>query len=350
VVGDYDSRRGTCEVLGRDKLRACRAIALALIVVSGLLTLSHPARIVAEEQPVYSPRATLAWPGQTDARHAHNRPLTAFDGRLAARVYLARQTTSVAIYDPASNSVYSGGDAGPVAGASLSKVLMAVIALQQAEQRGASESEIAGMRALIFPTIAYSDNDYANDIWALIGRRDGVVAFANQTGLTGFSAPHPWDWGQVSATARDWAILFAMLGGGELLNESNTSALLAMMDSVIEDHRWGVLTRREDSISYGKNGWYMDEDGPLTWRVNSAGFVSVAEPDAKLTPRVVVVLTRYPAEEGMSYGVDFATHFTDKVIACTHTQQARTTLRQQTEGCTTERQSAAIMEIVRRVH
>jgi hypothetical protein len=209
---------------------------------------------------------------------------------------------------------------------------------------------MAGLHALISPTIAYSDNDYANDIWALIGRQEGVAAFVNQTGLTGFSAPHPWDWGKVSATARDWAILFAMLGSGDLLNEGNTSALLAMMDSVIEDHRWGVLTRREDSISYGKNGWYMDDDGAFTWRVNSAGFVSIAEPDSVLIPRVVVVLTRYPAGEGMSYGVDFATRFTADVIACTHIQQARTTLRQRIEGCTTERQSAAIMEIVRRVH
>jgi len=322
---------------------------MVLILVSGVLALAHPAVSVAEDQSAYSPRETLAWPRAADPRHAHQLPLTAFDGHIAARVHFVRETTSVAVYDPRSNRVFSGGDAGPIASASLSKVLLAVIALQQLEQRGASEGEVASVRALIHPTIAYSDNDNANDIWEMIGRQDAVVAFTEQTGLTGFSAPHPWDWGQTSATARDWAILFAMLGSGQLLNEANTAALLSMMDNVIEEHRWGVLTRREDSLSYGKNGWYLDEDDTFAWRVNSAGFISVAEPDSNVTPRVVVVLTRYPGQDGMSYGVDLATSITDSVINCTHTQQARSILRQRTDSCTTPRETAMLMDRAYRI-
>lgn len=321
---------------------------MVLIVLSGCLAVGHPPTAVADEQPAYSPRETLDWPRATDPRHAQRLPLTAFDGHVAARVYLVRETTSVAVYDPRSNRVYSGGGAGPIAGASLSKVLMAIIALQQLEQRGADD-ELLSIRALLYPTIAYSDNDIANEVWEMIGRHAAVDAFATESGLTGFSAPDPWDWGQVSATARDWAILFAMLGSGQLLNEDNTAALLSMMDNVIEEHRWGVLTRREDSVSYGKNGWYLDEDESFLWRVNSAGFVSVEEPDAHMTPRVVVVLTRYPGEDGMSYGVDLANRITDIVVNCTHTQQSRSTLNLRSASCTTDRETAMLMDRAHRV-
>jgi hypothetical protein len=322
---------------------------MVLVLMSGVIALAHPTVSVAEEQPAYSPRETLAWPRATDARHARQLPLMAFDGHIAARVHLVRESTSVAVYDPRSNQVYSGGDAGPIAGASLSKVLMAVIALQQLEQRGAGDDEVVAVRAVIYPTIAYSDNDVANDIWEMIGRQPAVDAFASEFGLSGFSAPDPWDWGQVSATARDWAILFAMLGSGQLLNEDNTAALLSMMDNVIEEHRWGVLTRRDDSVSFGKNGWYLDEDESFVWRVNSAGFVSVAEPDANVTPRVVVVLTRYPGQDGMSYGVDLATRITASVINCTHAQHSRSTLRQRSESCTTNRETAMLMDRAYRI-
>ena len=322
---------------------------MVLIVLSGYLAVGQPAASVAEERPVYSPRELLAWPRATDPRLAHQLPLSAFDGQIAARVHLVRETTSVAVYDPRSNRVYSGGDAGPIAGASLSKLLLAIIALQQLEQHEASEDELATAQALLYPIIAYSDNDVANDIWEMTGQQAAVDAFAIEYGLPGFSAPDPWDWGQITATARDWAILFAMLGSGQLLNADNTAALLSMMDSVIEEHRWGVLTRRVDSVSYGKNGWYLDEEASFIWRVNSAGFVSVAEPDAAVTPRVVVVLTRYPGQDGMSYGVELATRVTASVIDCTHTQQSRTTLRLRSASCTSEYETAMLMDRARRI-
>jgi hypothetical protein len=322
---------------------------LALLVLSGGLAAGRPPASTAQERELQSPRELLAWPRAADPRHARQLPLTAFDGRIAASVYFVRETTSVAVYDPRSNRVYSGGESGPIAGASLSKVLLAIIALQQLERREPSDEEIASTRALIYPTIAYSDNDYANDIWELIGRQEAVNAFAVEQGLPGFRAPHPWDWGQISATGRDWAILFAMLGSGQILNPDNTATLLAMMGDVIEEHRWGVLTRRDDSVSYGKNGWYMDEDESFAWRVNSAGFVSVAEPDAGMTPRVVVILTRYPGRDGMSYGVEFATRFTDSVIACTHAQQARSTFSQRTASCTSHRETALLMQRARAI-
>lgn len=322
---------------------------MVLIVMSGFTSAGLPPATSAEEQTVYSPREMLGWPRAADPRHASRLPLDAFDAHIAARVHLVRETTSVAIYDPLSNRVYSGGGSGPIGGASLSKVLMAVIALRQLELRGANADEIASTRAWLYPTIAYSDNDIANEIWEAIGRQPAVDAFATTSGLTGFSVPDPWDWGQISATARDWAILFAMLGSGQLLDEGNTAALLAMMDAVIEEHRWGVLTRRDDSVSFGKNGWYMDEDEPFLWRVNSAGFVSIAEPDAAVTPRVVVVLTRYPGADGMSYGVELATRITNEVIACTHMQQSRATRSQRSASCTSARESAVLMQRARAI-
>ncbi len=140
-----------------------------------------------------------------------------------------------------------------------------------------------------------------------------------------------------------------MLGSGQLLDNDNTSAMLAMMGDVIEEHRWGVLTRRNDSVSYGKNGWYMDEDESYIWRVNSAGFVSIEESDDAVTPRIVVVLTRYPGEIGLSYGVDLATRITGEVVACTHIQHTRTTRIARATGCTSASESAMLMDRVRRI-
>jgi hypothetical protein len=68
-----------------------------------------------------------------------------------------------------------------------------------------------------------------------------------------------------------------------------------------------------------------------------------------MTPRVVVVLTRYPGEEGMSYGVDLATSVTDEVVACTHTQQQRSSVSQRTAPCTSDRETAARMDVIRRL-
>lgn len=320
-----------------------------MLLTIGSLAIGLPMLTAAEDGPTYSPRERLAWPGNVDPRHASLLPLSAFDGRLAARVYLVRQETSVAVYDPNSNHVYSGGQAEAIGAASLSKVLMAVIALRQLEQRGAGEDELLNTRALIYPTIAYSDNDIANEVWDLIGGQDAVNEFAAENGLSGFRAPDPWDWGQISAPARDWAILFAMLGSGQILDVDNTDAMLAMMDDVIEEHRWGVLARGDDRVSFGKNGWYMDEEDAFDWRVNSAGFVSIAQPDAELIPRVVVVLSRYPIEDGMSYGVELATSFTDEVVACTHRQQSRTTMAERSASCTSSRETAMLMDQARRI-
>lgn len=334
--------------MGRDSLRACCAAIVAVLYLFVGLVGVQPA-VRAQEQAVATPRELLAWPDVSDPRLARRLPLTAFDGAIAARVHLVREATSVAVYDPASNRVYSGGDAGPIAGASLSKVLIAVIALQQLEDRHASDDELASLQSMIYPTIAYSDNDIANDLWELIGGQDAITTFAEESGLRGFSAPDLWDWGLVSATARDWATLFAMLGSGKLLNDANTDAMLTMMDNVIEEHRWGVLTRGDDHVSFGKNGWYQDEDAASTWRVNSAGLVSVAEPDAETNPRIVVVLSRYPGEFGMSYGVDFAEQITERVIACTHIQQARSTLSLRASSCTSHHETAMLMDRISRI-
>lgn len=342
---------GDTHRLGRDILHAWRTIILVGIVLSGIVGAGYQPSALAEEQRADSPspREMLGWPRAIDARHALRLPLGAFDGHIAADVHLVRDTSSVAIYDPDANRVYSGGNAGPVAGASLSKVLMAIIALQDVERHNGDEDETTAMRESLYPMIVYSDNDVANEIWEQIGRQDAIETFGETYDLPGFRAPDPWDWGQVSATARDWAILFAMLGSGQLLDEDNTSAILSMMGDVIEEHRWGVLTRRDDSVSFGKNGWYMDEDESSIWRVNSAGFVSIEEPNHAVTPRVVVVLTRYPGEDGISYGVDLATHITGAVVACTHTQQARTTRAARAAGCTSARESAMLLDRARRI-
>ena len=304
--------------------------------------------VIAQKTEIHAPGTLLAWPVSADPRLAQRLPLTTFDGQIAARVHLQRKIASVAIYDPHANRVYSGGEAGPIGGASLSKVLLAVIALGLLERRGAGEDELAAMRRLLYPMIAYSDNEIPNEIWRTIGGAGAIESLADAYRLPGIQAPSLRDWGMVSARASDRAVLFALLGSGRLLHAENTAAILAMMEGVIESHRWGVLTPGDDHDSYGKNGWFLDEETTFDWRVNSAGFVTIRDGDAT-TPRVVVVLTRYPGQAGKSVGIELATAITDRVIACTHIQQARATLSQRSGACMDPHQAAILMEVVRRI-
>ena len=108
------------------------------------------------------------------------------------------------------------------------------------------------------------------------------------------------------------------------------------------------MAPRDDRVSFGKNGWYMDDDN-VVWRVNSAGCVSIAEPDAAVTPRVVVVMTRYPGSEGMSYGVQLATRITDDVVSCTHRQHMRSTLSQRSASCTSDQVTSMLMKRARAI-
>lgn len=254
----------------------------------------------------------LVWNLTSDPRDAVSSPLSMFDAALDLRSAEASEFVSIAIYDPLTNQLFEGGTAGPVAAASLAKVLLLVVALHQAEERG--EFAAAAGSGVLPVMIEFSDNDAANQVWAQIGGREGVEGFLRDQGLTGFAIPDPFDWGAIEATAGDWARFFALLGSGRLLGPANTAFALGLMHAVIPEHRFGVLTPGPDRLSIGKNGWYEDVDETYRVRINSAGFVDTLEGPPGVAPLVVVTLTRYPGEYLFDWGVAIAREAQDAAV------------------------------------
>lgn len=254
--------------------------------------------------------ADLSWSTAGDPRNAPTYTLSSLGGDVAERVASVNDVASVAVYDPLTNRMYDGGGAGPVAAASLSKVLLLTAALQITERRLGDVD-----RGALATMIEYSDNDAANDVWNAIGGDAGAAAFLMDNNLDGFEIPNPYDWGAISAEAPAWATLLGLLGSGQLLSAPDTAFALGLLHDVIGEQRWGVLTPAADRLSIGKNGWYVDEGDAFDWRVNSAGFVDSADGALGVAPLVVVVLSRYPGERGMDWGVANAAAITDAVVA-----------------------------------
>jgi hypothetical protein len=261
----------------------------------------------------WAPFSALAWTTAHDPRAAASHTLASLDPEVANEVAAVADVVSIAVYDAGTGRLYAGGASGPVAGASLSKVLLTVVALKQVEQSGAETS--AELRAMLSLMIEFSDNDVANTVWTAIGGQEGVMAFTADQDLPGFVVPDPFDWGAISGTAADWARLLSLLGDGQILSPANTALALELMENEIEDHRWGVLAPGDDRISVGKNGWYDDAEPAYQWRVNSAGFVDTVAGPLSIDPLVVVVLTRYPGDDGMAWGVDLADMVVERVVA-----------------------------------
>jgi hypothetical protein len=257
---------------------------------------------------IYASR--LSWSVLSDPRQATRLPLAAFDGAVAREINLVRARAGAAIYDPRANRLYAGGVSGPIGGASLSKTLLMTVALRQ-EQQGGKD-----LRELLVPMIELSDDDAANEVWAAIGGQRAVAGFLAEAGIFGFDTPDPWDWGALGADAAGWATLFGLLGSGQLLDAERTAFALGLMEDVIPDHRWGISTAGEDRLSIGKNGWYPDEAPRYEWRVNSAGFLDVRSGPDGVAPLVVVVVSRYPGEDGQAWGVDLATRVADFAAVC----------------------------------
>jgi hypothetical protein len=261
----------------------------------------------------WAPFSDLSWSTVPDPRGATLYTLSSLSSALAQHVAAADDAVSVAVFDPLNGRMYAGGHSGPVGAASLSKTLLLTIALRQAEERGASLTD--DERATMAAMIEWSDNDAANSVWNMIGLDEGAQAFLSDNHLTGLVVPHRFDRGAISAEAPAWATFLGLLGSGQLLTPADTAYALSLMQDVISDHRWGVLTPGADRLSIGKNGWYLDEDDAFNWRINSAGFVDSSEGPLGVAPLIVVSLTRFPGELGMGRGVDFAHGVVDAVVA-----------------------------------
>ena len=177
----------------------------------------------------------------------------------------------VAVFVPSRGIVYAENADVQVPTASVVKVLVLLVVLEQARQEGrpATEDELV----LLWPMVTESDNDATSQLWERIGRGQAVSSYLASIGVSGFRPDPRTSWGVSFVSARAMATILGKLLAGEILDAPSRALAIRMLDAVVPQQRWGVTagTSPEAGDRVGlKNGWYPGNEG---WRVNSAGVV-----------------------------------------------------------------------------
>src|SRR6266571_4399232 len=201
----------------------------------------------------------------------------------------------VAIVVPARGVAFAENADTQVPVASIVKVLVLLVVLEQARQdhRPVSEEELA----LLWPMVTESDNDATSQLWERIGRGQAVSSYLRSMGVAGFTPDPGTSWGASFASARAMAAILGKLLNGEILDAPSRALALRMLDAVVPEQRWGVSAGTDlasgDRVEL-KNGWYPGEEG---WRVNSVGIV---QPRAR-DPYAIAIVTgsRVSWQEGI---------------------------------------------------
>ena len=177
----------------------------------------------------------------------------------------------VAVFVPARGIVYAEDADVQVPAASVVKVLVLLVVLEQARQEGRPATE--GELALLWPMITESDNDATSELWERIGRGQAVSGYLASVGVTGFRPDPRTSWGVSFVSARAMATILGKLLAGEVLDAPSRALAIRMLDGVIPQQRWGISAGTSaaagDRVGL-KNGWYPGNEG---WRVNSVGIV-----------------------------------------------------------------------------
>jgi beta-lactamase class A len=177
----------------------------------------------------------------------------------------------VAVYVPSRAELYSQNADTQMPTASVVKVLVMLVVLEQArlDHRPPTESELA----LLWPMITESDNDATSELWERIGRGQAVGSYVRGIGISGFTPDPEASWGVSFVSARAMATVLGKLLAGEILDDASRALALRLLEGVIPEQRWGVTASTSldggDRVAV-KNGWYPGEEG---WRVNSVGIV-----------------------------------------------------------------------------
>jgi hypothetical protein len=181
----------------------------------------------------------------------------------------------VAVTDLQTGTTYSyNGDHGFTTASSVKVALMFALLRQlEAEGRSPSEEQVQLLTAMI----ERSDNDAAEVIDVMVGDREGLQAFADELGLSGF---HPgstyeegWGWGTL--TPDTMVRMLTLFERGEMLSSPADNALARqLLSSVDADQRTGVgTTAPAGAFVMLKNGWVPGPDD--LWVFNSSGIVEL---------------------------------------------------------------------------
>ncbi len=169
--------------------------------------------------------------------------------------------------------------------ASIAKVMIVAMALRQARESGepfAYENYTRASKA-----ITVSDNDSADELWALAGERPAYDELAADLGLPDtHSDPGNAFWSWTWTTPSDQRELVRQLvEGTDALHLEDRTYLLDLMGRVVPSQRWGVgqpstLESNSGKVHVAmKNGWVEFKSSDGLWAVNSIGRVQGEDRD-----------------------------------------------------------------------
>lgn len=210
-------------------------------------------------------------------RFTTERPLTALSEEAARFAAMREGRVSVALLDFTTGTAYLYGADDRYLLASIGKVPLLLALLEQARKTGRPLTMVE--RQAIAAMIAQSDNDGATAVWRAVGRKWGVRPLLDrlQLGEPRIKVDY-WDWGGMQAAAREVALLYGEIGGGQILSEQTRTWALSLMRRIDIDQSWGVsagfLPTPGTATLALKNGWNPEGDG---WQVHSAGVVRRAD-------------------------------------------------------------------------
>ena len=267
--------RGTLTLPG-DQDYVVRVVSLAGYPLPYVIELRRHA---ATRTPAPTPAPTLGplpptpspQPSRPGAAQPEDRPLGQASGAAQSFARSRPPVWGVAVFVPSRGIVYAEDADVQVPTASVVKVLVLLVVLEQARQEGrpATEQELA----LLWPMITESDNDATSELWERIGRGQAVSGYLASVGVSGFRPDPRTSWGVSFVSARAMATILGKLLAGEILDAPSRALAIRMLDGVVAQQRWGVSagTSADAGDRVGiKNGWYPGNEG---WRVNSAGVI-----------------------------------------------------------------------------
>lgn len=205
--------------------------------------------------------------------------------------------TGVVAYDVTRGVMYSVNSGGRFIMASSAKVPLLVSYLEyiESQRRGPNSYEVSVMTAMI----EHSDNNAAQVIYDTLGGAAGQRAHMKGWGITDYVA-NPYGWGWARWSPGDMARLLSLLQAGKVLNASDRSQALYLMNHVESDQQFGVGDSAPAGATFWmKNGWVPGPDG--AWAVNSSGIVKVGGE--------TYIVTVYNGElNSYQQGVDIVNH------------------------------------------
>jgi beta-lactamase class A len=234
------------------------------------------------------------------------------DERIAlAEKYIATRpgTVGFVLRDRVTGTRYRSANAGvPIWTASSIKLAM-VADLLTREQAGEIRLS-ADDRQQMVAMLQHSDNDAADALWSRYGGTAQKFntdfpryGMPNVRPQPGFGDVFPY-WGFQKATADDFDGLMNYVLAG--LAPANAAAVVAEMQRVEQDQRWGVFGASPAMAPGAKNGWSQEQGG---WVVNSVGF---AGPDQRYT---LAVMNALNGDGGYDDGVTTTTELSRILLA-----------------------------------